>query len=84
MKLVLVRASREQEKEDNVSKAGGSKKDKKYNAERGKRTGIFFPKTKELLVDFMIWVSKIIIKSISLILIITILTEYDLHKVEKV
>ena len=31
----------------------------------------------------MIWVSKIIIKSISLILIITILTEYDLHKFEK-
>ena len=44
MKLVLVRASREQEKEDNVSKAGGSKKDKKYKEERGKRTGIFFQK----------------------------------------
>ena len=42
MKLVLVRASREQEKEDNVSKVGGSKKDKKYKEERGKRTGIFF------------------------------------------
>ena len=77
MTLVLVRASREQEKEDNVSKAGGSKKDKNYKEERGNRT-------KELLVDFMIWVSKIIIKSISLIFIITILTEYDLHKVEKV